>query len=463
MTQERPFGDGDQSELHHGTDDVIGQTNDEISLLLGCMQIQSKNLATTLRNRLEVKDKIILERYTLQGICGGKVLSVLLEHTPRVKTLAVNHNSLGNKGFSEALQKVLAHTPVTIFEALEELDCSVCSLSGRDGGQVVSLVLLHTEALMRLAIRQNMLGLEGILEILNIVPACKLQHLKVLDCSGCNIVGQAGGDLIARLLQNTCCLESLHINLNQIGLDGLSELTTKVESWRLKHLKEFYCWGCKIDGAIGGALLVEILLWPASLERLNIDQNLIGNLGLAEMIANRSIEKLSDLRQLKCCGCNIGGRTGGRFLAELLSLVDALEKLELGRNPIGNIGFQEITTCVPAERFQELREFDCSACNLLEDDGSEVSAGELLAEFLTLTPHITKLDLHKNTIGNNGLDDILKAVPPQNFSNIKDLNIWGCALEGEAGGRLASQLLCCTTAVERLSLDRKNIELLRLS
>ncbi len=208
----------------------------------------------------------------------------------------------------------------------------------------------HLAGLRALHVGRNRLGDEGVMAL---AASPHLANLEDLDLSE-NEIGEAGARALAGS-PNLSALKRLELAGNHVGPAGAEALATSDRLPRLCGL------GLSANGlglpsihvlagvsavtrvatldlsanGLGPAGLRAVLRRPSAVERLDLGRNDLGDDGVRELTACGHV---GDLRALRLAGNGIGD-DGGRLLAACPHL-HRLVYLDLSNNPIGDVGFR---------------------------------------------------------------------------------------------------------------------------
>eukprot|EP01066_Platyproteum_vivax_P007826 Platyproteum_vivax@DN3156_c0_g1_i1.p1 len=164
-----------------------------------------------------------------------------------------------------------------------------------------------------------------------------------------------------------------------LGNEGLSALFHHEESVVLRQLLVASERGgvmgaaCGLTAVTGGKIVQRVLSSSgASLEKLCLEGNDLGNLGLLALLDNQS--PLSSLRELNVSKCGLMGEEGGKIVGQLVQhSAKSLQILQLAENyTLGNHGL--VAFCDLNEPLPQLIEMDLTRCGL---KGAKENTGAL--------------------------------------------------------------------------------------
>ena len=250
----------------------------------------------------------------------------------------------------------------------------------------INKLLLHCSDLNFLGLLRNPLGNDGATAITGGLSSCSMLHSLVL--SHCRI-GDAGTAAIARAFPPT--LQELDLSNNEISAIGVADIANAMRDSVLSKLTILNLSGNDI-GASGGAELGEVLgVGVPKLQQLDLRGCGMTSSGITWL--SPAIPACEDLRVLHL-GSNGAGDEAMNELAPAISRCKNLKHLSLAMNSITGEGtwvlVEDLVDCL------SITHIDMKG-NSLGDDGAAAIA-DILAEVKTLEV----VDLSNNEIGEEG-------------------------------------------------------------
>lgn len=397
------------------------------------------------------------------GTASCQSLAQALRQTPWVTELDLSHNEL-------CCQDV-----VILFEALPRTHVTRLYLQenfiGASGCAALAAVLPDTQ-LCYLDVSYNRIGDSGCRALIKALPRAGLTHLSVRG----NGIGDAGAQSLAQVLSAyPACLKSLDVRGNKFGVTSHEALVGLLPELWIQHVVDWddgvsairhLCPGTRLEilgrdhrcvselvralvksGGAGEVTALDMVynevdaklatalaqtLLHTSVSVLNLGFNVMGDAGvsaLAESLPKTNITSL-DL------SFNNLGVSGARALADSLPNTN-VETLCVASNPcMGENGFWDLVSILPLSRIKKLDvsgiHIGCAGCrdidvllgstSLTNLDMSNNSVGDEgvcdLARALVSNKTITHLDLAANNIG-LGLFDLAKILPETKIQTLR--------------------------------------------
>ncbi|XP_058243419.1 NACHT, LRR and PYD domains-containing protein 3-like isoform X2 [Hemibagrus wyckioides] len=206
--------------------------------------------------------------------------SVLSSESTHLTELCLSHNKLkdsGVKHLSVALQSSTCK--------LKTLRLNTCSITEEGFTALISALRLNHSHLRVLDLGRNKAGPTGLNLLCDLLkePSCKLEKLKLFDCS---ITQEGGTHLISALISNPSHLRELDLGLNKIADPGMRLISDflRNELCKLEILKLHDC-NITVEGCVA---LAAALSLKSHLKELDLSSNDLGDQG---------VKLLSDIKE----------------------------------------------------------------------------------------------------------------------------------------------------------------------
>ena len=211
-----------------------------------------------------------------------------------------------------------------------------------------------------------------------------------------------------------------------LGNNKRDVISSTLLSHALTSLRTLILDSCGITSE-GAVQLSAGLAVNKSLTRLELWRNPIGDIGAA-CIGN-TIKTNAVLEHLEICDCEITSE-GAVQLSAGLAVNKSLTRLELWRNPIGDIGAASIGDAIKTNAV--LEHLDIAWCEIASEGAVQLSAG------LAVNKSLTRLKLHSNPIGDIGAASIGDAIKTNAVLDYLDINV--CEITSEGAVQLSAGL-----------------------
>lgn len=271
---------------------------------------------------------------------------------------------------------------------------------GNEGVKIVAQFAASNPSITSLDLCFNSIGPEGAKHLANYIRGTST--LRTLFLSG-NHLGPKGFHFIARALSTNNALTSLNLTGNAGLAEGIQHLANELGSNRT--LSTLCLNGNKLGSQ--GIVHVGALLTPSSSIRcLKIGDNNICDAGLETL--SRALSSYRKLESLQLSFNDIT-RNGMELFASTLTGYSTLESLELDNNKIGDEGIKYLVAVMP-------------------------------------TLQISRLNVGFNSIGNEGLSVLFRALTPNKY--LTHLVISGSTVTAESAIRISELLKYDETLVD---------------
>ena len=274
------------------------------------------------------------------------------------------------------------------------------------------------------------------------LPVQKLKGtdpVKALDLSDKSL-GVASGVVIASLIGVNGALTALNLSSNQIGghWDGSEMVSTPegpkaiadalLASGTLTKI-EYVCQTCVMASHLQTQPLRSLMLHSVSYNNFNQ----AASLGLLVAMKGKSMESIG------MAGCCLG-EEGVKVVAEMASVMGALERLDVRNNKIAADGAAQLSAAVlgnlKIEMFNKIPIKEMRANSFTELDLKEklvgVEGGIVIAGLIPFMGALTKLSLAENQLEEKGTEAICEALKQNN--TLKELDLSGFPLSSNIGG-----------------------------
>uniref|UniRef100_A0A3Q1FUM6 NACHT, LRR and PYD domains-containing protein 12-like n=2 Tax=Acanthochromis polyacanthus TaxID=80966 RepID=A0A3Q1FUM6_9TELE len=363
---------------------------------------------------------------------------------------------LGYNNISDYGVGLLVDGLVDINCRLKSLRLQCCGMTFRSCEDLANGLLL-TETLQELDLSRNEIGDEGLFQL---SEGLKAARLKMLKLSQCNIEKQGCWDLAAALQENSKHLKVLDLSSNMVGDNGANELFTKFDISRLTKLEMYHCGLTALScGLIGEALKSE----TSTLVELNLSNNKLKDAGFRAIC--EGMYAWSRLEKLNVSRCGITEK-GCVFLAKVLCTVSqyysvgvqqmnwqAVELRELDIS-MNLLGDRGVKEMSPGLQnpYSHLKTLNLSHCGLNDDCCSELASG-----FASINSVLSDLDLSNNDLRDRGMKKLCVGLRnPQ--CKLKKLSLRSCGLTSKSVQFLTSALKSNPLHLKELHLMGNKLE-----
>lgn len=305
--------------------------------------------------------------------------------------------SFADKEIGDDGAEQLAADVLRFSRALTTLSLEGCDLSCIGVGHVVEALKMHTE-LTDLNISYNNIGDDGVTLLVTALMVAVPPTLRRIDLAS-NEITAKGAVLLANAVKATTSLTSLNLSRNPIGIDSVRELLSALKDECVAWLKDLTLMDLGMDSNEGILLADAILSNGASLTKLDISSNALGD-------------------------------SGAVLVAKLLRKGTPLQELNLFDNSIGDEGTTEL--CLALQHNTNLT-FLGLGCNHLGVDGAAQ-----LSIMLSSNVCLTRLELADNALGDAGVEHLAQALIKN--TSLRALNLIGTRIKVDGAKSLASML-----------------------
>eukprot|EP01063_Lacrimia_lanifica_P015548 TRINITY_DN2226_c0_g1_i1.p1 TRINITY_DN2226_c0_g1~~TRINITY_DN2226_c0_g1_i1.p1 ORF type:complete len:815 (+),score=320.07 TRINITY_DN2226_c0_g1_i1:159-2447(+) len=363
----------------------------------------------------------------------------LLSQNCRGMHFSLRENGLGVNS-AECVASILADN-----SHFAILDLSGNRLKDHGASKIAELLLVN-DALVHVALKSNDIGSPGAerlaeaLEQNNTITSLDLSGLSGINR---NHLGSVGARAMGRALGANETLSILNLGANGLGNEGLSLMISGLEC--NETLTELDL-GSNNLGWEGCALLGP-LLGKCGITSLNLERNDIRDRGITILA---QAMKSSDVAADKLQGLNLSYNgikaSGFRWLSAVIRSDRTLKSLRLDGNECGETG-HELAMAIKENR--SLQTLTLSRCDLNSEQG--VAVGTALSAQTT----ISRLELHDNTLGDDGVGAIMKALHTNKALTYLDLSNTKI---GDRGGNAIAGMLKNNNSLRQLHMRQNNVK-----
>lgn len=394
----------------------------------------------------------------------SKVLSFIISTSDKIARLNLSRNSLGDVGIEHLMAGIEKNKSIVY------LDISSNDLTAK-GGNIVFQSMINNQSIIYLNIssreglNRNRLTYEGVFHLETVLKSNRF--LEFINLSG-NSIKNEGLNIVLRGLNenkhvhtlnisnneidsigvayfpklvSSCKLNSLILNDNPLGNEGITSIAECLNKPAFSTLKRLEVSNCKFD-FFGFRKMFENLQGNKRLEILNCNKNNLKTKGEFDTI--KPAFSSLHLKELYLCTCKLGNKAA-RTLAEGLLTNNTIQKLVIPDNNIDDKGFNYFTevplknNCLQILDVSKNQISDFSANpfvkNLVKnkhiielnffDNQLKNETGTSLIEVLRVNTNIQKLNLKFNGIQVRSLEEINRQVKSNcetfNFKKIPNL------------------------------------------
>mmetsp|Transcript_58759 Transcript_58759/g.155459 ORF Transcript_58759/g.155459 Transcript_58759/m.155459 type:complete len:526 (-) Transcript_58759:1198-2775(-) len=209
---------------------------------------------------------------------------------------------------------------------LKELDLSENSL-GENNLKYLSLALADCKSITKLDLRSCALhpnSADGLYSLLAHQPVLRELHLGCqISLVDRNMLNAENIKFIFTSLQNLSCLTVLDLGVNDLGVDGMQELTVPMQ--RMTNLTFLNLRICKISSA-GAEELASVLGFLTRITSIDLSHNKIGPNG-GKALAG-ALERLQRISRLEICNNKLG-EEGVKLISSALEHLQGIKQLNI--------------------------------------------------------------------------------------------------------------------------------------
>ncbi|XP_063049783.1 NACHT, LRR and PYD domains-containing protein 3-like [Engraulis encrasicolus] len=317
-----------------------------------------------------------------------------------------------------------------------------CGVTGEGYAALASALKLNPSHLEELDLRGNDPGDSGVKLLLELQqdPACKLQKLRLVNCS---ITEEGCAALTSVLISNPSHLRYLHLNGNKLGDPGVKQLSALLRMPDCK-LQTLWLVNCSITEEGCAALSSALASNPSHLRGLNLEKNKLGDSGVKQL---STLLRMPDckLKELWLPDCSITEEGCASLASALATNPSHLTHVNLSDNKLQDSGMKQISALLrnPGCKLQELGLDDCSI--------TEEGCAALTSALISNPSHLRHLDLDKNKLGDSGVKQIstLLRMPS---CKLQHLRLQSCSITEEGCAALTSALISNPSHLRELYL-----------
>ncbi|CAN8269073.1 unnamed protein product [Cochlearia groenlandica] len=358
-----------------------------MKLYIDCCQKSSEKPNIKLLKKLyisEVEDDISVSECELQDISAAPLLSSLHVHNT-VAMLDLSHNMLGNETM-EKLKELFASSSQVYGALTLDLHCNRFGPTALF--QICECPVLFTR-LEVLNVSRNRLTDACASYLSTILKNCRaLYSLNVEHCSLTSRTIQK----VADALNSESGLSQLYIGYNN-PVSGIAIKSLLAKLATLRSFAELSMNGIRLSSQVVDSL--SVLVKSPSLSKLLVGSSGIGREGAIKVTESLCYQKEETVKlDLSCCGL---ATSFFRYLIQDFTLTSSILQLDVGGNPITEVGISALSTLLTNPR-SNIKVLALNKCHL------KLSGILRIVQALSDNKNLKELNLSENT---NKIDETL--------------------------------------------------------